>query len=1441
MAGFPKGSRLDDLNDNRTPGSYGRARNMILNKDAIMETENGYVIDYTSDKPIVGTIPYPTGYGSFTTNGIISEIGIVNNGIYTVVLRTLNGDNNTLNFDITHPIKGVFTFNRDGNLIFVWTNAVSDLRILNVTKPQFTHGLTSNKFLINDNDIELINLFTTTSKLNVNLLDVVDNGGALSAGSYQIAIAYGFIDGTITPSSELSNCIPIFRPESTLPFDQIDGGVLDESTSKAIRISVSDLNTIYDGIYIYVRYRGTTTNEIVKRSPMFTTVTDGSSITVEIDDIRDWDLVSIKDVTVSTAIYTTCEDIAVVDNQLLLTGPTGVSNHDIKSIAAGITTKWVYDTPVNLDRYIDSHKDSKKVYTNKSFRPGDVYAPMLGLKLKKGGYLPLEHIPGRTARFGEKDTYVNGSYQNTIATGVQRYQIEDTCSTDIGLDKGLMGYWENKDEVYDVDMAGVTGIIVGDKVRHHKFPSLYYLRDKFLQGSASAPANTQYNISYAKMGPDDSNIVLYGLYLDYSNNGNVITNDGTVIVNHDPVTSETGRHTKFTSIATHPIRVYFDIRLHIIVDVPTIDTNGDPITDTHIKVVFEIHKWNAANAEVASSPTNIDNTTPYDITHSADIVLVNNWYNNSLTLNPGESIVITAYIHNNDSGHKDLIKTSCDVSFGNSSILLGTVEPTAMLDPMQGRVLGLEVSHVIIPNELQDLIEGWEIFYAERGMDDMTRVSQSILVDNNYAGGSTIPSKYCNFHGFDLQVSGINVNPTHTETQYAIMPTAINVNSRINKITRNLQLGTLTTPELNKIIDSRYVPANFTSDDVTINNRYKEAALRLKLDMEFVYSFYHVVDLCVIKNNVFFDYHSQKPVSTGIIHSVNNTAATVYGGDSYLSMYTIHLFKPDDTGVIKTINNVKSTVYANRMPYCITIPVYSSYNIGLRSEGSLATEKLYPKTPKVLTTEFPNRDIYFGYNQVYTGLNNVTNVIIRPRFSTFTNLYPNKLHLSLKPSDEAVALNWRTFLAGDYKTIPFNKGKIIGVQVQGNQVIIACEYATFKIGIKDMLSTDGFDAYLKRGELFDRPVEELVKTNDGYIGTKHKFGMTTNELGTFIIDSVKKKIYIVGNDLKEITKDGYASYFNEALTFGTSVTDSPYILEGITTAIDRVNERIFFMIRRIGLPSHIVSYSFIHNCWSSEHEYITQSYSPMTIFSNRNGTYIVYSVVASDHSGTSKVINVGIRKADGNLPQPSPYVEAIITDNNATKKLYESLIWDTTIKENLVQDETFSEVIIHAGNQGADVILSAEQTFRKYMTSGNLQHIKGVWVLGDLNDRVGPKTFNVFSGGISVMRDCLEGAVVDTVTKIIHRNTYYKVVNKNIGSTVNCVYNGKTYTEDMIFKTNDTIDELTSIGSGADIVLTKPKGTVSKIVNSHLIACFIYSGNKKLYISDVSAKSINTI
>ena len=1432
MAGFPKGSRLDDLNDNRTPGSYGRARNMILNKDAIMETENGYIIDYEFDMPLIGTIPFPNGYGAFTGNDIISEIGVVINGIYTVVLRNTNGGTGSLNFNILNPIKGVFTFNRDGNLIFVWTDAVIDLRMLNVTVPQFTHGLTTDKYLNIASDIELINLFTTTSKLNVNVLDVVDNGGSLSAGSYQIAIAYGFVDGTITPSNELSNCIPIFRPESTLPFDQIDGGVLDESTSKAIRISIDELNTIYDGVFVYVRYRGTTTNEIVVRSPMFTTVADGSSITVEIDDIRDWDLVSIKDVTISSAIYTTCEDIAVVDNQLLLAGPTGVSNHDIKSIAAGVTTKWVYDTPVALDRYDTSHKDSVMVYANKSFRPGDVYALYLTAKLKKGGYLPLEHIPGRTARFAETYPYVDGSYENTIATGVQKYQIEDTCSTDVSANKGLMSYWENKDEVYADDVA-LTG-----NVRHHKFPSLNYLQDKFLQGSAAAVANTQYNISYAKMGPDDSNIVLYGMYLDFSNNGNVISNDGVVIVNHDPVTGETGRHTKFTSIATHAIRVALDIKLHVIVDVPSVDIDGNPITDAHIKVVFEIHKLNSSGTEVAASPTNIDNTTPYDITGNADITFSNIWNTSALTLATGESIMVTAYIHNNDSGHKEYIKTSCDVSFGNSSILLGLTEPVGMTNPMQGRILGLEVSNVIIPDELKPLIEGWEIFYAERGMNDMTRISQSILVDNLYAGSPTIPTKYCNFHGFDLQVSGINVNPTHTETQYAILPTAINNSSRINNITRNLQLAT-TLPNVNKVIDVRYVPANFTSDDVTINNRYKEAALRLKFDKIFDGTNYNVVDLCAVKNNVFFDYHNQKPVSTGKLFSVDTTTAVITSGDTFLSMYTIHLFKPDDTGVIKTINNVKSTVYDGRMPYTITIPVYSSYNIGLRSEGSLATEKLYPKTPKVLTTEFPNRDIYFGYNQVYTGLNNVTNVIIRPRFNVFTNLFPNRLHLSLKPSDEALVLNWRTFLAGDYKTIPFNKGKIIGVQVQGNQVIIACEYSTFKIGIKDMLTTDGFDAYLKRGELFDRPVEELVKTNDGYIGSLHKFGMTTNELGTFIIDSVKRKIYIVSSDLKEITKEGYINYFNGALTFATSETDSPFFLEGITTAIDRVNERIFFLIRHTDRPTQVVSYSFIHNCWSSEHEYINDYGNPVAIFSNRNGTYIIYSVVASDHSGTSKVINVGIRKSNGNIPQPSSYVETIITDNNATKKLYESLIWDTTIKENVIQDETFDEVIIHAGSQGANVILDAEVTSRKDFTTGNLQHIKGVWVLGDLNDRVGTKDITIFADGITFREDCLEGYVL--IDLIAHRNTYYKVVNKNIGGTVNCVYNGKTYTEDMTFKTDDTHDALTSIGSGANIVLTKPKGTTSKIVNSHLIACFIYNGTKKLYISDVSSKSINTI
>jgi len=742
-----------------------------------------------------------------------------------------------------------------------------------------------------------------------------------------------------------------------------------------------------------------------------------------------------------------------------------------------------------------------------------------------------------------------------------------------------------------------------------------------------------------------------------------------------------------------------------------------------------------------------------------------------------------------------------------------------MTDPMQGRVLGIEVSNVIIPDEIKDEVEGWEIFYAERGMNDMTRISQSILVNNEYDGHPSIPSKYANFHGFDLMVSGINVGPTHTETQYGVLLPAINPTAKVNRVSRNLQLMTV-SPSWNKIINSRYVDANFTSDDPTINNRYKEQALRVQFDQLFATTYYSVVDLCAIKNNVFFDYHIQKPVSTGIIYPVTATSATMFGGDTYLSQYTIHLFKPDDTGVIKTINNVKSTVYPNRMPYTITIPVYSTFNIGFRTEGSAITEKLYPKTNAVLTTEFPTRVIYFGYNQVYTGLNDVTKVIVRPRFDTFTNNFPNRLHLSLKPSDESIALNWRTFLAGDYKTIPFSKGKIIGVQVQGNQVIIACEYSTFKIGIKDVLTTENFDAYLKRGELFDRPVEELVKTNDGYIGTKHKFAMTTNELGTFIVDTDKRKIYIISDGLKELTKDGYVNEMNGVLDMtSTSFPDNPFFLWGVTLCIDRVNDRLLLLVNK-QYTSSLYSYSYTNNCWVSEHIYLNETgYSSRALFSNRNGAYLIYSNIAEDLTGSSKVVKINPRLTDTKTAQARHHVEAILGDNLPTKKLYQSIMWSTHT-DDLKQDVTFTLAQIWAANQGTVQALVTEVSARKYPVGGNIQNIKGLWVFGNIIDQVANQDIATFSRGYGYASDNLIGYEVGSDLHV-NTNTYYKVVNLNNTQPVVCEYDGATYTEDMVFKTNDIANVLTSKGLGASVQVFKPYRTISRIVNDHLIVCLV--------------------
>lgn len=183
--------------------------------------------------------------------------------------------------------------------------------------------------------------------------------------------------------------------------------------------------------------------------------------------------------------------------------------------------------------------------------------------------------------------------------------------------------------------------------------------------------------------------------------------------------------------------------------------------------------------------------------------------------------------------------------------------------------LGLEVTNVIIPADLQDKAIGWEIYYAKRDFNNATILGQSLLMfgaqaNQDAAGGGGITStggnwssyqrthshgsttdgeslklvnNYMRFHAFDILYNRPSINPTHISLQlYHVIRFGGSLNIAANdahQVNYDLDYtngqGNVQAPQvpaadniLYKIDNGQYVVNNSTSGDFS-NIRLEEA------------------------------------------------------------------------------------------------------------------------------------------------------------------------------------------------------------------------------------------------------------------------------------------------------------------------------------------------------------------------------------------------------------------------------------------------------------------------------------------------------------------------------------------------------------------------------------------------------------------------------------------
>ncbi len=413
-------------------------------------------------------------------NNSISEIGVLNNNCeYEVFVNDEDSiDDDKLNFKVEHQIQATYRLRRGCERTVYWIDDFNKPRYFNFDKPQDFKNVGDLKWNANK-----FNLQKTYSKIPAfNKIEVLDSGGNLEPGSYNIAIQY--VDESLNPTEWITTTgtIKIYNDLSSKTYREINGSINSDSdyinfpkTGKAIKVTLSNL----DNDFLYYRLAIIESNngsgqinkvlytETIPTSKNFFIYTGTNAST----------LGTQEEVLQAADIIERAGSIEQIENRLILGNTQGkqVNFCKLQKYASRIKADCITKTVILNDINDPSNpKNPTHEIGGLGYMPGEIYSFGIVYIFEDGSLSPTYHIPGKNPSVDasmvftpiEYSTGPNGeqiqhtfpmsnkdSEGNIINQGQSTYNDNDSC--------GSNKYWGLDSEGTDLN---------GKFVRHHRFP-----------------------------------------------------------------------------------------------------------------------------------------------------------------------------------------------------------------------------------------------------------------------------------------------------------------------------------------------------------------------------------------------------------------------------------------------------------------------------------------------------------------------------------------------------------------------------------------------------------------------------------------------------------------------------------------------------------------------------------------------------------------------------------------------------------------------------------------------------------------------------------------------------------------------------------------------------------------------------------------------------------
>ena len=402
---------------------------------------------------------------SVSADNSISEIGILDNNCnYTPIVNDVDSiPEDKLNFKVEYQIQATYRLRKGCEKTIYFTD--------NLNKPRYFNFNKLSNFKNSDDtwDSSKFNLQKTYEKIPVfEKLDVLDSGGNLEAGSYNIAIQYVDENLNATEWITVSNIIKIYNDLSNKSYSEINGSINSAvdylnypQTNKAIRVNFE--SSSLDKDFLYYRLAIIESNngsglvskvvytENIPTTKNFYIYTGSNGVSYG----------SEEEILQFTNIIEKAGSIEQIENRLILGNITGNQTNFCKlqkyasKIKADCITKTV---KLNDISDLSNPKNPLQNINGLGYMPGEIYSFGIVYLFEDNTTSPVYHIPGRNPNLSETTTFTQGGNVYPMASNnISKNSIYTPGQSCV----------ENED-YWGVDSEGET--LTGKYVRHHRFP-----------------------------------------------------------------------------------------------------------------------------------------------------------------------------------------------------------------------------------------------------------------------------------------------------------------------------------------------------------------------------------------------------------------------------------------------------------------------------------------------------------------------------------------------------------------------------------------------------------------------------------------------------------------------------------------------------------------------------------------------------------------------------------------------------------------------------------------------------------------------------------------------------------------------------------------------------------------------------------------------------------